>query len=86
MKQVTTDVYNPQLNMTPITPEMGRDGIYELLEERILFISKRECTLRVMDESGVNTLLDQLCVIQEIELETEINYLQEQYSGKPRIV
>ena len=80
MKRVTTDTYEPQLNMTPITDGLERGEIYGLLVERTSFISRRNATPRIMDESGVNALLDQLIEIQQIELETELNYLQEQYN------
>jgi hypothetical protein len=65
MRQSTTDIYNPQLNMTPITPGLEVGEIYGLLVERIPYISRRSCTDRVMTESGVNALLDQLIEIED---------------------
>jgi len=58
------DIHSPQEGLTPITPNMERGEIYGALVERIPYISKRACTERVMDESGVDTLLDQLIIIQ----------------------
>lgn len=65
--KVFTDVYDPQLNCTPITEGLGREAIYALLEERIPFLKNKAPTPRVCEESGVNALLDQLIVIQESE-------------------
>ena len=84
MRPAAQDVFNPQEGLTPITPNMERGEIYGAIVERTPYIAKRACTLRVMEESGVNALLDQLCVIQRIEYETEINYLQGEYNEQPR--
>jgi len=87
MKQVTTDTYQPQLNMTPITEGLERGEIYGLLAERIPFISKKECTQRVMDESGVNALLDQLIIIQQVEFEEDLRAsLEGAFNGNARII
>lgn len=44
-----------------------REVIYVGLEERIPHLKRRECTPRVMGESGVDMLLDRLIEIQDAE-------------------
>lgn len=44
-----------------------RERIYEGLNEARFYLMRRECTPRVMSESGVDALLDELILIQEQE-------------------
>jgi hypothetical protein len=57
---------------------MNRDEIYAELNEKRYEIARRDCTSRVMSESGVDALLDQLIEIQHAEalemLEEEANH------------
>lgn len=46
---------------------MTRDEIYEQLNEARYYLMRRECTPRVLSESGVDALLDQLIEIQREE-------------------
>lgn len=46
---------------------MNRESIYEQLTEAIPYLQRRECTPRVMSESGVDALLDELIEIQHTE-------------------
>ncbi len=39
---------------------LDRESIYEQLREQIPYLQRRYCTPRVMSESGVDALLDQL--------------------------
>lgn len=47
---------------------LERDEIYEGLKERTPYISRREATYRVFEESGINLLLDQLILVQQAEI------------------
>lgn len=47
--------------------EMEREEIYQRLNEQIPNIQRRKCTPRVMSESGVDALLDQLIILQKEE-------------------
>jgi hypothetical protein len=46
---------------------MNREEIYQGLNEMIPDLKRRKASPRVCEESGMNMLLDQLIVIQEIE-------------------
>lgn len=46
---------------------MNREDIYSELRERIPYLQRRMCTPRVLDESGVNILLDKLLELQYLE-------------------
>jgi hypothetical protein len=49
-----------------------REQIYEGLQECIPYLKRRECTPRVMSESGVDFLLDRLILIQQGEEQMEL--------------
>jgi hypothetical protein len=50
---------------------LNREQIYESLQECIPLLLRKENTPRVMSESGVDMLLDQLIIIQQGEDEME---------------
>ncbi len=57
---------------------MTRDEIYEQLNEQRHFLLRRECTPRIMSESGVDALLDALITIQHSEA---LEILEEEANG-----
>ncbi len=46
---------------------MNREDIYSQLRERIPYLQRRMCTPRVLEESGIDVLLDRLLEIQYLE-------------------
>lgn len=77
------DKYMKRLQAVP--EGLGRAAIYEALQERIPYLRRKDCTPRVLRESGVDLLLDQLITIQHEEafnlLLEEETWIREQSDG-----
>jgi hypothetical protein len=48
-----------------VPEELTMQGIFEAIRERTPYLHRHKPTRRIFEESGVNKLLDMMCVLQE---------------------